>query len=88
MFYNIPQGVIITSVGKDSPAAKAGIEEKDIITSFDGQEIKSMSELQKKLEYYAANEKVKVVISKNTGNGYQSKEVIVTLGNESVLSND
>ena len=88
LFYNIPQGVIITSVGKDSPAAKAGIEEKDIITSFDGQEIKSMSELQKKLEYYAANEKVKVVISKNTGNGYQSKEVIVTLGNESVLSND
>ncbi len=88
LFYNIPQGVIITSVGENSPAAKAGIEEKDIITSFDGQEIKSMSELQKKLEYYAANEKVKVAISKNTGNGYQSKEVTVTLGDSSVLSND
>lgn len=84
-FYNIPIGVIITAVTEKSPAAKAGIEKRDIITEFDGQQITSMMELQKKLEYYKAGEKVKVAIKKSTGNGYEDKTVTVTLGDKSVI---
>ena len=85
LFYNIPEGIIITDVGDDSPAEKAGIKQKDIITSIDGQSVKSMDELQGKLEYYKAGEKVKIGISRNTGTGYKEQEVTVTLGDSSVL---
>lgn len=85
LFYDIPQGVIVTSIGDDSPAKKAGMEEKDIITSIDGQAVKSMQELQGKLEYYKAGEKVKVVVQRNSSGGYKEKEITVTLGDSSVL---
>ena len=84
-FYNIPIGVIVTSTSDNSPAAKAGIAVRDIITEFDGQQITSMKELQKKLEYYKKGEKVKVTIKKSNGNGYEDKTVTVTLGDKSVL---
>ncbi len=84
-FYNIPIGVIVTGVTDESPAGKAGIAVRDIITELDGKEIKSMSELQKTLEYYKAGEEVKVAIKKSTGNGYEDKVVTVKLGDKSVL---
>ncbi len=40
-----PRGALIAQVGKDSPAAKAGIESGDIILEFDGQPIVSSSDL-------------------------------------------
>jgi membrane-associated protease RseP (regulator of RpoE activity) len=43
----VPQGegVVITSVAKDSPAAKAGLKSHDILLSFGGQKIHSPEEL-------------------------------------------
>ena len=43
--YGIPQGATIQSVTKDSPAEKAGLQEKDIITAANGTEIHSSSDL-------------------------------------------
>jgi serine protease Do len=40
-----PEGALISSVEKDSPAAKAGIEPGDIITRFNGQDVGSSSDL-------------------------------------------
>ena len=40
-----PRGVIITRVNEDTPAAKAGLEEGDIILSVDGEEIRNPSML-------------------------------------------
>ncbi len=40
-----PGGALVSSVQKDSPAAKAGIEPGDVIVKFDGKEISRSSEL-------------------------------------------
>jgi S1-C subfamily serine protease len=45
--YNIPEGVYVEEVEKDSPAEKAGLKKSDIITKIAGQEVKSVNELNK-----------------------------------------
>jgi serine protease Do len=40
-----PRGAIVTTVEKDSPAQKAGIEPSDIIVAFDGKPVESQSDL-------------------------------------------
>jgi len=39
------QGVLVTSVGEDSPAAKAGIKAGDVITAIDGEKIDGAGDL-------------------------------------------
>ena len=43
--YGLPPGAAVRSVEADSPAAKAGLEENDIITEVDGTAINSSTEL-------------------------------------------
>ena len=45
--YNLPEGVYVEAVEKDSPADKAGVQKTDIITKIEGKEIKSVNELNK-----------------------------------------
>jgi serine protease Do len=45
----ITEGVFIEQIGPDSPAEKAGLQELDVLTEFDGQEIKTVVELRKYL---------------------------------------
>lgn len=78
--YNVPAGVVVTEVVENGPAADAGIEAGDIITELDGRTISGMSQLQQTLEYYAAGEKVDVVIQRSGDNGYEAKTVSITLG--------
>ena len=40
-----PGGVVVKSVAADSPAEKAGIEEWDIIVEFNGEKVRTMSDL-------------------------------------------
>jgi serine protease Do len=46
---NITEGVFIEQVGPGSPAQKAGLQEMDVITKLDDQEIKTMVQLRKYL---------------------------------------
>ncbi len=78
--YNVPAGVVVTDVVENGPAADAGIEAGDIITELVGRTISGMSQLQQTLEYYAAGEKVDVVIQRSGDNGYEAKTVSITLG--------
>lgn len=77
--YNMPEGVYVSEILDNSGASKAGIEKGDIIVKFDGSSISGMSELQSKLEYYAAGETVKIVVQRPEGNQYKEKEIEVTL---------
>ena len=83
--YSIPQGIQVQSVVKGGPAENAGIAASDVITKFDGQDVSSMTSLQSMLEYYKKGEQVKVTIEYRDGREYKTKDVIVTLGDKSVI---
>lgn len=81
--YGIPQGVYVTSMGANSPAAAAGITLKSIITHFDGIRVTSLSNLENRLQYYAAGETVEVTVQVLEGHEYVEKKLSVTLGKAS-----
>jgi serine protease Do len=55
-------GVLVTAVGDDSPAKKAGIGENDLIRSFDGHPIQNVSDLQELVERSQADSRHKIEI--------------------------
>ncbi len=79
--YGLPVGVYVTEVGENTPASQAGLEEGMVITSFDGNDIKSMSDLQDLLQYYAGGETVTIKVTVFDENGGSlEKELSLTLG--------
>ncbi len=78
--YGLPSGVYVAQVTSGGGAEAAGIQEGDIITKFEGEEITSMDDLQKKLEYYAVGTTVSVTVMRAGSNGYEEQEYQVTLG--------
>lgn len=81
--YGVPIGVLVSTVEADGPADKAGIKERDVITSLDGRNIKSMADLKGALEYYAKGETVEVTIQRMDDGEYKEQTVSVTLGDRS-----
>lgn len=79
--YGIPEGVYITELSKNGPAQEAGITSGMIITGFDGDKIRSMSDLQDLLPYYAGGETVSITLAVQNDSGeYEEKDFSVTLG--------
>lgn len=78
--YGMPEGVYVTRVIEDSAAAKAGIQNGDIITGFDGRKVTSMEGLRDDLQYYAAGTTVDMVIRKNQDGEWKEQTLSVTLG--------
>ena len=83
----MPTGVYVYETTKNGPADKAGIQSGDIIRKFDGQEVDSMESLQSIIQYYQPGEKIKVTIAYASGRTYKEKEVTVTLGKRSDVTN-
>ena len=71
-------GVYVKEVLKNGAAAKAGIQEGDVILSIDGKNVAKFGELQEILASHNPGDKVKVVLLRNK----EKKEVTVTLRNE------
>src|SRR5438270_561599 len=67
-FYNLPReaAVLVVSVEKGSPAAKAGLREDDLIVAFDGEPIGSIHELHKRLMAEQIGVESKIVIIRHT----------------------
>jgi serine protease Do len=78
--YNMPSGIYVAKVYDGSAAAEAGIQQGDIITEFDGQEVSSMEEMQELLEYRAAGTEVTMTIKRANNGNYEEIQVQVTLG--------
>ena len=85
--YGVPSGVVVAEVVENGPAADAGMQRGDIITSFDGRTISSMEQLQQTLEYYAAGEQVDVTVQRSDNGAYQEQTLTVTLGSAAELQN-
>ena len=64
---------------KDGAADKAVIEEKNIITEFDGKRVRSIEALVDMLQYYEPGEEVEVTLQVLGNGGYEEKKVTVTL---------
>lgn len=83
--YDAPKGVYISKVMEGSGAERAGLVRGDIITALNGEEVTSMEELKEELGYYEAGTTVELTIMQGSPTGYQSKNVQVTLGSQSII---
>ena len=61
-YYDIPSGILVSSIDKDGPCADTELEEDDIITMFDGKEIKSFSDMYNYLAEHKAGDKVTLTV--------------------------
>lgn len=74
--YNLPTtGVLVAEVTSGGPAQKAGIEQGDVITSFGGTKIKSVTDLLAAVRSATVGKQVTVVIDRNG----KSKSVTLTV---------
>ncbi len=82
--YDMPEGVWVTKITENSPAAKAGIQQRDIITKFNDRKITSMKSLQAQIAKKKAGTEVNVTVMRQGADGeYEEKEFKVTLGKKS-----
>ncbi|MDD6573353.1 MAG: trypsin-like peptidase domain-containing protein [Thermoflexaceae bacterium] len=81
--YGWPEGLLITSIGENSPAANAGLLKNDILVEFDGEDISSLEQLRSLLEYYQAGEIISVSYYRLENGEYALKSTDVTLGSRS-----
>ena len=77
--YNMPVGVYISELVRGGAAEKAGLVEGDIITSIEGFEVKTMTELQSQLQYYKAGKEVEIKAQVKEGGKYVEKTFKVKL---------
>lgn len=78
--YGMPQGIYIYKIMDDGAAASSDLKEKDIITKFDGQSVRSMAELKNMLTYYAGGDTVQVTVQTLSDGQYVERQVELTLG--------
>ncbi len=76
--YNLPEGIYVESVEKDSPADKAGLKQSDIITKIEGKEVKSVNELNQIKYTYNIGDTVKLTVYRNN----QESEFNITLAEQ------
>jgi len=57
-------GAVVTEVGKESAAAKAGIKAGDVVTSFDGERVRSARQLERLVGETPAGRTVKVAVQR------------------------
>lgn len=86
--YGMPIGIFINAIYEDSPAMTAGLSKGNIITKFDGQTVKSMSELKTLLTYYKSGETVEVVAMVQGSDGYSEQTFSLTLGTKDIFGDD
>lgn len=73
---HIDEGVYVTEVVNNSPAAKAGIKAKDVIVKVDGEKVTSSANLRYELYKHGVGDKVKIELRR----GKEKVEVEIELG--------
>ena len=78
--YDMPQGVYVYRIIEGGAAASSDLKEKDIITRFDGQSVRSMAELKNMLTYYAGGDTIELTVQSLADGRYVERKVEITLG--------
>ena len=81
LFYNLPEGLYITEVDRDSNAWSIGVEAGDVITQLAGQSITCQKDLNAVLSQYQAGDTVELVIYRR-GNYLHGALILEEAGND------
>lgn len=81
-YYGYPSGAVVLSVANNSPAYQAGIRKGDIITEFDGEDIKSYSDLEELLSQCKPNQKISVKLYRNR----RTYSTTLTVGSNNLIA--
>lgn len=76
----MPQGVFIYKIVEGGAASQSDLREKDIITKFDGQGIKTYDDLTNMLKYYEGGTTVTLTVQSLENGQYVERNVDITLG--------
>lgn len=76
----MPQGVFIYKIVEGGAASQSDLREKDIITKFDGQGIKTYDDLTNMLKYYGGGTTVTLTVQSLENGQYVERNVDITLG--------
>lgn len=66
--YDLPEGLYVVQVQEFSPAEKAGLQQGDVITSFDGKKVKTVEDLNKIKSEKKSGDSINIEISRNGKN--------------------
>ncbi len=78
--FDMPAGVYVYRILEDGAAAKTDLREKDVITKFDGQCVRTMASLLDLLQYYKIGEQVEMVVESLENGEYVERTITITLG--------
>lgn len=78
--YGMPRGIYVYKIVENGAASKSDLREKDIITKFDGQSVRTMEDLKNMLTYYAKGDTVTLTVQSLDNGQYVERSVEVTLG--------
>lgn len=77
--YDMPEGVYVYKITENSAASESELREKDVITKFDGESVKSNADLTNLLTYYKAGTTVTLTVQSLENGSYVERQVEVTL---------
>ena len=78
--YGLPKGVYIKQVTLGSPAMDAGLQNGDVITEINSQEIASMDEFETELLKHRPEGKINITVKRQNGQSYKKNACTVLLG--------
>ena len=78
--FGMPEGIYVYKIVEGGAAAGSELRERDIITEFDGERVRTGEELQRLLTYYKGGTTVTLTVQRLEDGSYVEKEVSVTLG--------
>lgn len=81
----MPAGVFVSGIIEGGAASKTDLREKDIITKFDDQTVRSMATLQELLKYYKEGETVNITVQTLKDGAYEERTIEITLGGKATL---
>lgn len=81
--YGMPRGIYVYKITEDSAASRSTLREKDIITKFDGQTVRTMEDLKEMLTYYEGGDTVNLTVQSLENGEYVERTVEITLGTKS-----
>ena len=83
--YGIPVGVYVAAVSDTGAAYKAGIKQRDVITKIGDQTVKTIQEVQEKVNSTKAGTTIKVTVQRSNDGTYKAKQVDVVLKGKDTL---